>query len=146
MLPEMQLSQFSPTWAFFPPLLQWQFLAGLVPGGETARGVRFLGQRRRASPRAELAWHRLWWALQGCSEEGDTQGKLCSLDLSPWCHSAFGMSGALKEPKSVCTWSDGDMGAAGWCLSWVDRALGTKRRVTAELPAGAFSGFNPGIC
>lgn len=46
----------------------------------------------------------------------------------------------------MCSWSDGDRGAAGWCLSWGDRALGTKRRATAELPAGAFSGFNPGIC
>lgn len=49
--------------------------------------------------------------LQGCSEE--TQGKLCSLDLFLWCHSAFGVSGALNEPKSVCAWSDGHLGPRG---------------------------------
>lgn len=30
-----------------------------------------------------------------------------------WCHSAFGVSGALNEPKSVCAWSDGHLGPRG---------------------------------
>ena len=66
-------------------------------------------------------WHGMVWVrvCRAAVRKG-TQGKLCSLDLSSRCYSAFGMSGALNEPKAVGTWSDGDAGTAGWCLSCVD--------------------------
>lgn len=44
---------------FFSPTSAVAISGRACPWRRDSLGVRFLGQRRRASPRAELVWHRL---------------------------------------------------------------------------------------
>ena len=62
MMPEIQSSPFSPAWAFSSPLLQWQFLTGLVPAGWQSRGQVF-GMKKGFTPcRGGMAWFGLGFA------------------------------------------------------------------------------------